>query len=190
MTEQRDPPVAEAAREFGDRLRLGDERARRAVLLDDRARERAGIAAVPGEVEGDRDVAVAGERHGEGLHQLPRAGEAVGDDHRRPARALRRPVDGRGNVPDRRPLDDETVGRGIEPHERDGDREPREDRQHGIDKSFHRCAAHPFSLAAPRGPDAAEAGPDGRPTQSVVRGGRVLRQRPLRAYASVYPGAS
>lgn len=51
------------------------------VLVGEAARQRRGIPAVPGKVEGDGRVAVAGQGHGERLHELLRAGEAMPDHH-------------------------------------------------------------------------------------------------------------
>ena len=73
MAEQRDAAVA-AGSDPGigdDRIELVDQRLGGPVGLRDAAAQRMRVLAVPKEIEGDRDVAVARQRDGERLHQLP-----------------------------------------------------------------------------------------------------------------------
>jgi hypothetical protein len=84
----------------GGDVRLIGQRAGGAVRLGDRAAERGEIAPMPGDIEGDRDIAIARGGESERLHQLLRAGEAMGDRHHRAQRLAHGGIDSRRDAID------------------------------------------------------------------------------------------
>jgi hypothetical protein len=107
------------------------QRAGARVLVGEAAGHRGGVPAVAGEVEGDGDVAVAGEGDRERLHQLLRAGEAVGDHGQRGRRCggvgWRGPVHRDRNRARGRPGNVQAGGGARELPEPDRDRDDRGD---------------------------------------------------------------
>ncbi len=160
MAEQRDLAVA-AGRGAGvghDRVELVDQRLRRPVGLRDAAAQRVRVLAVAEEVEGDRDVAVARQRDREGLHQLSRAGEAVGDHDDRGGPAVLRAEDGGRRAGDVEGGDGEAVRRANKLHQREDDCGQRENRNgNAVSRRAHppplrggRCVLDHAALASCR----------------------------------------
>ena len=83
MSEQCQPAVAERACERRDVAKLMEKSAQAGVLIGEAAGQRLRIAAVTAKIERGGDIAVAGQCQREGLHQLLRAGESMGDDDHR-----------------------------------------------------------------------------------------------------------
>ena len=92
--------AGQAFREVDDPAELRHEQGRRSLfLLVDVAPHRLRVAAVAEAIVGHGDQAVAGQRGGERLHELLRAGEAVGDHHHRGGPGVLGPEDGDRRFP-------------------------------------------------------------------------------------------
>ena len=102
-----------------------------AGALGDIAAHRLRIATMAEEVESDGEIAVARERQGKWLHQLLRAGEAMGDHHHRGFARRRRPEqrDRRGTASGAG--DAQSLRGAAELGDREGDGA---DRQHGRER--------------------------------------------------------
>ncbi len=130
MTEQRHAPVAagQRPREVDHAAQGGHEHPRVALEIGQPARQRLGVAAVGGQVEGDCHQPGPRQRDGEGMHQLLGPCEAVRHHHHRQGAARRRGTEnGDGNRVHHGRLDRKTVVRGLDAVHRQGHQHERDD---------------------------------------------------------------